>query len=99
MDNTWHARGTGLCPSDPRLQKNGLVNKTSFAKNLQLRQGGLKFRFTPLRICRGCPRGRGFDEAIPNVMLVTGVPLPRPEGLYLRVGRPPLILVQAGWWS
>mgnify|MGYP006957848582 CR=1 FL=1 len=19
MDNTWHARGTGLCPSDPRF--------------------------------------------------------------------------------
>ena len=66
---------------------------------MPLRQGGLKFCFTPLQKCRGCPRGRGFDEAIPNVMLVTGVPLPRPEGLYLRVGRPPLILVQAGWWS
>ena len=20
MDNTWHARGTGLCPLDPRLK-------------------------------------------------------------------------------
>ena len=76
--------------------------KNEFCQNftkMPLRQGGLKFCFTPLQKCRGCPRGRGFDQAILNVMLVMGVLLPRLEGLCLHVGRPPLIPVQARLWS
>ena len=29
MDNTWHARGTGQCPSDPRFTKYQNNNKTT----------------------------------------------------------------------
>ena len=66
---------------------------------MPLRQGGLKFCFTPLLICRGCPRGRGFGQVVPNVVLVRGVLLSSPGGLCLRLGRPLLVPVQAGLWS
>ena len=59
MDNTWHARGTGPCPSDPKLQ-NGRDNKLILPKitKMPFIQGGLKGSFSLLLICRGYPRGR-----------------------------------------
>ena len=45
MDNTWHARGTRPCPSDPRLQ-NERYNKLILPKitKMPFIQGGLRVR-------------------------------------------------------
>ena len=94
MDNTWHTRGTGLCPSDPRLQ-NERDNKRILPKitKLPFIQGGLKGLFNPLLICRGYPQGHGVGQAARKVELVTGVLLPSPGWLCLRMGLPLLVLV------